>query len=131
MTTYKQNTITINADTCAVSTEARVIGLGCLRMSSEKSMRSNVACGILQGILKTVQVEFFNSTKPLALLAIKMETKVPLFPRFEATFNTYLRMVRNFLENLTATMAKSQATFAKRILSPHFGPLNHALAVSM
>lgn len=82
----------------------------------------NVLIGdIPQRILKTGQGGTFDSPSLFALPAKEMRTIKALFPQLKVTSGTCLRTVRNFLENLTATSAKSQAVFAKRVLDPILG----------
>lgn len=76
---------------------------------------------IPQRILKTGQGGTFDSPSLFALPAKEMRTIKALFPQLKVTSGTCLRTVRNFLENLTATSAKSQAVFAKRVLDPILG----------
>lgn len=130
MTTYQQNIATINGDTCAVSAQARFIGLGCLMGSSERIMRSGIVCDISQRILKTGQGETCDSPSLFALPAKEMRTIKALLPQFNVTFGTYLRTVQNFSENLTAAPVKSQAVFTKHVLGLILGFLNPVLAVS-
>ena len=130
MTTYQQNNATINGDTCAVSAEACLIGLGSPLGSFEKIIRSGVIRDIPQRILKMGQGESFDSPSSFALSAKEMRTEKALFSQLKVPFDAYLWAVRNFLRNLTAILVESQAAFAKRIFGPVLDPLNPALAVS-
>lgn len=125
MTTYQQNTTTINVDICTVPAEACAVDLDCLLESFKRIMSSGVVCGILQCILEAGQAGAFDWARLLALLVKAMRTIKALLPQFNVTFGIYLRTVQNFLENLTAVSAKSQATFTKRILGPSEGLNSH------
>lgn len=130
MTTYQLNNATINGDTCAVSAEACLIGLGSPLGSFEEMVISGVVCGIHQRILKTGQIGPFDSARLFALPVKEMRTIKALFSQVKVTSGTCLRMVQNFLENLNAASAKSQAVFAKYVLGPILGLNNPVEAVS-
>ena len=125
MTTYKQNSATINVDTCAVSAETRVIGLGSLLRSPEWIMLSGVACGVFQRILKMSQEESFEKVSLFAVLAKEMRIAATLFHQGKTTSVTRLRTVQSFLKNLTASPVQTQCIFAKSVSDPFSGPNSH------
>lgn len=113
MTTYQQNNAAINGDTCAVSDEGRLIGLGSLLASSERIIRSGVVCNISQRILKIGQDGPLDLACLFTPLVKEMRIAVAPLQRVKMTSGTCLRTLRNFSSNFKAASAKPQSTFAK------------------